>query len=99
MDPMFIENLIIPLAGMATGIILGLPIVRVIVKVVERKLGPGTSAAEVKELQAEVDRLRAQVGGMEDMAYRLAELEERVDFTERVLARPKEPQLPHGGGG
>ncbi len=99
MDPMFIENLIIPLAGMATGIILGLPIVRVIVKVVERKLGPGTSAAEVKELQAEVDRLRAQVGGMEDMAYRLAELEERADFTERVLARHKEPQLPHGGGG
>lgn len=99
MDPMFIENLIIPLAGMATGIILGLPIVRVIVKVVERRLGPRASDGEVKELQGEVERLRAQVGGMEDMAYRLAELEERVDFTERVLARHKEPQLPHGGGG
>ena len=68
-------------------------------KVVERKLGPGASAGEVKQLRAEVERLRAQVGGMEDMAYRLAELEERADFTERVLARHKEPQLPHGGGG
>jgi len=97
-DPMLIEDLIIPLAGMATGIILGLPVVRAIVKVVERKLGPGASAGEVKELQAETERLRSQVGGMEDMAYRLAELEERLDFAERVLAQRKEPQLPGGGG-
>jgi hypothetical protein len=97
-EPHIIEGLIVPLAGMATGIILGLPVVRAIVKVVERKLGPGAGAAEVKELGAEIERLRAQVGGMEDMAYRLAELEERLDFTERVLAQHKEPQLPAGGG-
>ncbi len=97
MDPHLIENLIIPLAGMATGIILGLPVVRVIVKVVDRKLGPGSSAGDVKELQAQIERLRAQVGGMEDMAYRVAELEERLDFTERVLAQSKAPQLPAGG--
>jgi len=41
-----------------------------------------------------VDRLRELVAGAEDLAYRVAELEERMDFTERVLARPQKPGLP-----
>ncbi|NIN09936.1 MAG: hypothetical protein GTN62_00835 [Gemmatimonadales bacterium] len=44
-------------------------------------------AAESEALRAEVDELR----------YRVSELEERLDFTERVLAQHKQPgQLPGG---
>ena len=43
---------------------------------------------------AESDALRGEV---EDLRWRLTELEERLDFTERVLARHKEQgQLPPG---
>jgi hypothetical protein len=94
---MFVDNLIIPLAGMATGIILGLPLVRVIVKVIDRKLGGDPSSRDVAQLRADVERLRQQLGGVEEVAYRVAELEERLDFTERVLGRQGEsPGLPRG---
>lgn len=46
--------------------------------------------AELEALRAEVDELRA-------IAPRLLELEERVDFTERLLARPDEPAKHDAG--
>jgi hypothetical protein len=43
---------------------------------------------------AETEALRAEV---DDLRWRLGELEERLDFTERVLARQKDPgKLPPG---
>jgi hypothetical protein len=50
---------------------------------------------EVRELRAEVERLRE---GRTDEALegRLLELEERVDFAERLLAR-NEPRTPPSG--
>ena len=47
--------------------------------------------AGAKELQAEVDELRSRVTQLEDGQGRLAEVEERLDFAERMLARPHEP--------
>ena len=38
-------------------------------------------------LLEEIDHLRARVGDLEAMQGRMAELEERVDFTERLLAQ------------
>lgn len=49
--------------------------------------GGGGSAAEVEALRGEMDDLR----------FRLTELEERLDFAERMLARQRDPnQLPPG---
>lgn len=43
---------------------------------------------------AETDALRAD---LEDMRYRMIDLEERVDFAERMLAKHKDAdQLPRG---
>jgi len=43
----------------------------------------------------ETHALRSEI---EDMRYRMIELEERVDFTERMLAKHKDAdQLPPGG--
>ena len=53
-----------------------------------RRLDGGAGA---KGLQAEVDELRSRVTQLEDGQGRLAEVEERLDFAERMLARPHEP--------
>jgi hypothetical protein len=54
----------------------------------ERIAGRGESAVG----SSDVDSLRHEV---EDLRYRLTEMEERLDFTERVLARQRAPnQLP-----
>jgi hypothetical protein len=45
--------------------------------------------------RGETDALRAD---LEDMRYRMIDLEERVDFAERMLAKHKDAgQLPPGG--
>lgn len=49
-----------------------------------------------ENVSAELDELRARVQELESV--RLTELEERVDFTERLLAQAQEmPQLPGSG--
>lgn len=46
------------------------------------------------ELQGQVEALEARVAELEGERDRLAELEERVDFAERLLAREKaQPRL------
>jgi hypothetical protein len=51
------------------------------------------------ETTAEVEALRSQVAGLEPLASRVAELEERLDFAERLLARHAEPARIDGGQG
>jgi hypothetical protein len=47
------------------------------------------------EMQAELDGLRERVRQLEDMQPRMADLEERVDFTERIVAKTREPDRLH----
>jgi hypothetical protein len=42
-----------------------------------------------EQVAAELEELRSRLEGSEDMRDRLAELEERVDFTERLLSEGK----------
>ena len=89
-----LEDILIPLAGMATGIILGLPLIRAFVRLLERK----TQGGDVTKLEREVEELRSRVETAEDIRDRLLDLEERVDFAERVLTQAKEQQQLGGGG-
>ena len=43
------------------------------------------------EMQTELDGLRERVRQLEEVQPRLAELEERLDFTERIVAQDREP--------
>lgn len=92
-------DILIPIAGMTTGLLLLLPLVRVTVRLVERKWLNPPAGADTAALKEEIERLREQVAGTEDLAYRLAEFEERLDFAERVLTRGSQEQLPRGEGG
>lgn len=91
---------LIPLAGIAAGVVLGLPLIRAVVRYLERRASAATGSDEVAALRAEVDELRGHLEQVEEVSARLAELEERQDFTERLLAQQRDkPALGTGTSG
>lgn len=96
-DWLWIQNVVFPLVGMGMGVLFMFGVYRVAVRWIDRRHerlmveqgGAGGSAA-LQQLQARVDQL-------EDVAGRVQDLEERLDFTERVLAQQRERgRLPAG---
>lgn len=57
-----------------------------LIKAIARRIEGGAAGAE---LQAELEGLRERVRHLEEIQPRMAELEERVDFAERLLAQPQ----------
>ncbi len=86
-------GIVVPIAGMVTGIILGLPLVRVAVRYLEeRVLRSGSEGAAERR---GIDELRARLEVVETMRDRLTDVEERLDFAERMLARSRDrTELP-----
>jgi Tfp pilus assembly protein PilO len=77
--------LMIVLAALAATTIILWPIMRAFGRRLE-----GKGAAD-PALRAEVEHLHARIGEVDALQARIAELEERVDFTERLLAQNREP--------
>ena len=100
---MNLEDLI-PLIGMFTGIIsvvvIGLAVVKVahspIGQALARRLGGRGSDADSDALRGEVAELRDTVG---DLQTRLVEAEERLDFSERLLAQGRPQSRPEENSG
>jgi len=87
MDPdLFV---LIPLGGMATGALFMFGIYKLLTRWMELRhhREPGALPDEVRDLQQEVAELRA-------LPERVAELEERLDFAERLLAQHRTDALP-----
>ncbi len=59
-----------------------------LIKAIARRIEGGSAGAEV---QAELEGLRERVRQLEEMQPRMLELEERVDFAERIVAKGREP--------
>lgn len=97
-DFIWIENVVFPLIGMGMGVLFMFGVYRVAMRWIDRRherlmaeRGSGGSAGEVQQLRARVEALEESVG-------RVQELEERMDFAERILAQQRERgQLPAGG--
>ncbi len=68
-----------------------------IMRALGRRLEGRGSADELAELRAEVEGLRAQLADVTGGFGRVADLEERVDFAERLLAQQREPVRLEGG--
>lgn len=78
-----------------TACVLGYPIVKAVVSRFERKArSPLTGGEEM--LRMEVQELRARLDVLEQVDHRLIDVEERLDFAERVLTQRKHDHLPEG---
>ena len=88
MDPFGLLALLIPYAGMATGVFVMVLIYKGVTKLVERR-----GVADADQVIAELSRLRAEVDAVSDAVDRVQELEERVDFAERMLAQQRHDRL------
>lgn len=75
---------VIVLAILGTALVIVWPLIRALARRLE---GGGSASAE---LQAEVEALRGRVHQLEESQLRVAELEERLDFAERVLGQARE---------
>ena len=81
---------LIPLGGMAIGALFMVGVYRLAVRWMDRRHGtplPQGTGAEIEDL-------RRQVATLEELPERVAELEERLDFAERLLARQERQPLP-----
>lgn len=83
-SPGDIAAVLITIVVMGTAVLLLWPLIRAYARRLE---GRGAST----DLQAEVESLRGRVQQLEEGQGRLTELEERLDFAERVLAQSREP--------
>lgn len=98
-DYVWIQNVVFPILGMGLGGAGMLLVYRLVRQWIERK-----HEREMRELggappREELDDLRTRLAMLEETAYRVQDLEERLDFTERVLARERQAERPVLGDG
>lgn len=79
-------TVIIALAFLAACAVVLYPLMRAIGRRIE---GRGTGDAALRE---ELDQLRGRMADVETLQHRVMELEERLDFAERLLAQRHEPE-------
>lgn len=73
---------IIPIVAIVvTGIVL-YPLLRALARRIEHRVSGG--------MQEELEELRSRIMTLEEQAMRVPELEERIDFAERLLANARE---------
>ncbi len=78
--------LLVPIVGMATGAIISIAFFKTVRHFIDRKTASGTD----HELQGEIADLHARIEALEREQGRVEELEDRLDFAERLLARGRE---------
>ena len=91
-DWVWIENVVFPILGMGIGTLFAFGLYRLINRALDRRhelrLAERTGGVDSEA----VARLAERVEVLEEQAIRVQELEERVDFAERLLTRGKEDQ-------
>lgn len=94
LSPHTIEGIVIAIIVVAVTVGV-LFLVRPLFQALARRVEAGASGSA---LQGDVDQLREQLAELEPLRGRLHELEERVEFAERLLAtRKAEDLLPRQG--
>jgi hypothetical protein len=83
------EQIGIPILAFAFGGFLVWQIFRTVNRYLERRHG-GVDAQELEGLRTDVKQLQERIGTMEDWSLRLGEVEERIDFAERLLTKERE---------
>ena len=88
--PMEIIGPVLGFGAIITFIVAGVLAVRVFSAKLPR---PGLGSGARDEAQDQVlEDMQVRLGELEELKHRVGELEERLDFTERLLAKPREGQ-------
>ena len=80
-DYLWIQNVVFPLIAMGGVGMLGFGIYRTVNRIIDKRMSRGVSPKEIEALHAEIDAVRSE------QAVEIAELYDRLDFTERLLSR------------
>jgi hypothetical protein len=89
----FIQDTIIALGGMGVGVLGMFGVYRLIARWMDRR--HELRLAEAGGGREELEMLHARMEAIEEATHRLQDLEERVDFAERMLAKHSDrEQLP-----
>jgi HAMP domain-containing protein len=94
---MIFNEIILPLIGVAFGGLVLWGLYRTVNRYLERRHG-AAHGGELEAMQSEVEQLRSQTAGVEHLALRVGELEERLDFAERLLTHERERRARLGAG-
>ncbi len=89
---MVFQEIVLPLVGIAFGGLVLWGVYRTVNRYLERRHG----GAELEAMRADVELLRGKAERAEDLALRLGEVEERLDFAERLLTQQKQGRLGQG---
>ena len=85
-DFVWVQNVVFPLIGMAMGGFVLFGVYRTVNRMLDRRHDSRQLPA-AGDLQGDVRRLEDRVALLEESAQRVQELEERLDFAERMLAK------------
>lgn len=85
------EIVLISVVSILSVTALGFGLMRTIAKHLERKWQVTHGGGGVEQITAEVEELRTRLDGTDELRDRVADLEERVDFAERMLAEGRRP--------
>ena len=89
-DWLWIQNVVFPILGMGLGLVAMIGLYKTVNRWLDRRHErelARTGAASPEEFES----LRRRLDLLDDLAFRTQELEERVDFAERMLAQSREP--------
>jgi flagellar biosynthesis/type III secretory pathway M-ring protein FliF/YscJ len=98
-DFVWFQNVVIPVLGMGMGAFVLFGAYRTVNRYLDRRHEQQLAAAAGGHSGPDLEDLRSRVELLEDSVDRVQELEERLDFTERMLAQQQRQQLDPGRGG
>jgi hypothetical protein len=90
-----VQEAVVILLALIAGTIIAVKVLGPLARAFARRLD-GKSADP--DLRGDVEHLRQQVAELDDLRARVGELDERVEFAERLLAQGRERDLLQSGG-
>jgi hypothetical protein len=86
-DWVWIQNVVFPILGMGIGVFVLYNGFRIARYAIDKHHEQELAKAQAEGSPEELAQLRDRVERLEELGYRVQDMEERLDFTERVLAR------------
>lgn len=98
-DWIWIQNVVFPILGMGLGAFAMFAIYRTVNRHLDRRHERFMAERNGSPGSSQLEELRARVEELEEGSLRMQDLEERLDFAERLLAQQQRKELDSRGRG